>query len=99
MPLLDTVLLRKRFIIETLFEVLKSSMGLEHTRHWIPHQCPGPYSLLPGGNHPLTFSASYLFGVLGVIAGSEVSTLSNRTTQCPECCELTFQPVPAAAPR
>ncbi|MYF35293.1 MAG: hypothetical protein F4226_00405 [Synechococcus sp. SB0678_bin_12] len=23
----------------------------------------------------------------------------HRTTQCPECCELTFQPVPAAAPR
>ncbi|MXW12266.1 MAG: hypothetical protein F4X84_02370 [Synechococcus sp. SB0662_bin_45] len=33
MTLLDTVLLRKRFIIETLFEVLKSSMGLEDTRH------------------------------------------------------------------
>ena len=36
MPLLDKVLLRKRCIIETLFEVLKSSMGLEYTRHRSP---------------------------------------------------------------
>ena len=36
LPLLDTVLLGKRFIIETLFEVLKSSMVLEHTRHHSP---------------------------------------------------------------
>ena len=35
-PLLDKVLLRKRFIIETLFDKLKSSMGLEHTRHRSP---------------------------------------------------------------
>ena len=33
MPLLDKLLLRKRFIIETLFDRLKSQMGLEHTRH------------------------------------------------------------------
>ena len=33
MPLLDKLLLRKRFIIETLFDKLKSQMGLEHTRH------------------------------------------------------------------
>ena len=33
MPLLDKLLLRKRFIIETLFDKLKSHMGLEHTRH------------------------------------------------------------------
>ena len=26
----------------------------------IPHQCPGPYSLLPGGNHPLTFSVCWV---------------------------------------
>ena len=36
MPLLDKVLLRKGLIIETLFEVLKSSMGPDHNRH----QCP-----------------------------------------------------------
>ncbi|MYJ09752.1 MAG: transposase [Gemmatimonadetes bacterium] len=36
LPLLDMVLLRKRFIIETLFAKLKSSMGLEHTRHRWP---------------------------------------------------------------
>ena len=36
MPLLDKVLLRKRFIIETLFDKLKSTMGLEHTRHRSP---------------------------------------------------------------
>ena len=36
MPLLDKLLLRKRFIIETLFDRLKSQMGLEHTRHRSP---------------------------------------------------------------
>ena len=36
LPLLDQVLLGKRCIIETLFEVLKSSMGLGHTRHRWP---------------------------------------------------------------
>ena len=28
--------MRKRFIMETLFEVLKSSMGPEHSRHGSP---------------------------------------------------------------
>ena len=36
MPLLDKVLLRKRCIIETLFDKLKSRMGLEHIRHRSP---------------------------------------------------------------
>ena len=36
MPLLDKLLLRKRFIIETLFDKLKLQMGLEHTRHRSP---------------------------------------------------------------
>ena len=36
MPLLDKALLRKRFIIATLFAKLKSSMGLEHSRHRSP---------------------------------------------------------------
>ncbi len=33
MPLFDKLLLRNRFIVETLFDKLKSDMGLEHTRH------------------------------------------------------------------
>ena len=36
LPLLDKVLLRKRFMLETLFDKLKSSMGLEHTRYRSP---------------------------------------------------------------
>lgn len=36
MPWLDKWLLRKRFIIETVFGVLKKDMGLEHTRHRSP---------------------------------------------------------------
>ena len=36
LPMLDKVLLRKRCIIKTLFDKLKSSMGLEHTRHRWP---------------------------------------------------------------
>ena len=31
--MMNKLLLRKRFIIETLFDKLKSAMGLEHTRH------------------------------------------------------------------
>src|SRR5919202_1129962 len=29
----DKIMLRKRFVIETVFDILKSEMGLEHTRH------------------------------------------------------------------
>ncbi len=36
LPWLDKILLRRRFIIETVFDTLKSSMGLEHTRHRSP---------------------------------------------------------------
>ena len=36
LPLLDKVLLRERCISETLFDKLKSSMGLEHIRHRWP---------------------------------------------------------------
>lgn len=36
MPILDKLLLRKRFIVETLFGKLKSEMGLEHTQHRSP---------------------------------------------------------------
>ena len=36
MPIIDKLLLRKRCIVETLFDKLKSEMGLEHTRHRSP---------------------------------------------------------------
>ena len=36
MPRIDKVLLRKRFLIETVFGQLKTSMNLEHSRHRSP---------------------------------------------------------------
>jgi hypothetical protein len=36
MPWLDKIFLRRRFIIETVFDNLKSSMGIEHSRHRSP---------------------------------------------------------------
>ena len=36
MPVFDKLLLRKRFIVETLFDKLKTEMGLEKTRHRSP---------------------------------------------------------------
>jgi IS5 family transposase len=33
MPMADKILLRKRFVIETVLNTLKSEMGLEHSRH------------------------------------------------------------------
>jgi hypothetical protein len=36
MPLADKIMLRKRFIIETVLDTLKSEMGLEHSRHRSP---------------------------------------------------------------
>ncbi|KKZ15254.1 MAG: hypothetical protein TH68_01360 [Candidatus Synechococcus spongiarum 142] len=36
MPMVDKVLLHKRFGIKTLFEAFKSTMGLEPTRHHSP---------------------------------------------------------------
>ena len=32
-PVYDKILMRKRFLVETVFGVLKQNMGLEHTRH------------------------------------------------------------------
>jgi Transposase DDE domain len=32
-PLADKILLRKRFVIETVLDILKCEMGLEHSRH------------------------------------------------------------------
>jgi len=36
MPLGDKLMLRKRFVIETVFDILKCEMGLEHSRHRSP---------------------------------------------------------------
>jgi hypothetical protein len=33
MPLADTLMRRKRFVIETVLDILKCEMGLEHSRH------------------------------------------------------------------
>ena len=33
MPLTDKLMLRKRFVIETVLDILKGEMGLEHSRH------------------------------------------------------------------
>jgi hypothetical protein len=33
MPLADKIMLRKRLVIETVLDTLKSEMGLEHSRH------------------------------------------------------------------
>ncbi len=36
MPVYDKVILRKRFLVETVFEKLKIGMNIEHTRHRSP---------------------------------------------------------------
>ena len=36
MPLADKIMLRKRFVIETVLDTLKTEMGLEHSRHRSP---------------------------------------------------------------
>ena len=36
MPVFDKFMLRARFILETVFDVLKQVQGLEHTRHRSP---------------------------------------------------------------
>lgn len=36
MPLIEKIMLRKRFLIETLFDILKIHMNLSHTRHRSP---------------------------------------------------------------
>jgi len=33
MPVADKIMLRKRFVIETVLDILKCEMGLEHSRH------------------------------------------------------------------
>jgi Transposase DDE domain len=51
----DKILLRKRFVIETVFDILKSEMGLEHSRHRSPVNamvhvlsCLAAYAFRPG---------------------------------------------------
>lgn len=39
MPLIEKLLLRKRFLIETIFDILKVHMNLSHTRHRSPINC------------------------------------------------------------
>jgi hypothetical protein len=36
MPMADKIMLRKRFLIETVLDTLKSERGLEHSRHRSP---------------------------------------------------------------
>ena len=55
LPLTDKVLLRKRFVIETVLDTLKSEMGLEHSRHRSPRNalvhilsCLTAYAFRPG---------------------------------------------------
>ena len=36
MPLIEKIMLRKRFLVETLFDILKIHMNLSHTRHRSP---------------------------------------------------------------
>src|SRR5215210_5264367 len=36
MPLADKIMLRKRFVIETVLDILKCEMGLDHSRHRAP---------------------------------------------------------------
>jgi hypothetical protein len=36
MPMADKLMLRKRFLIETVLDTLKSEMGIEHSRHRSP---------------------------------------------------------------
>jgi Transposase DDE domain len=55
MLLSDKIMLRKRFVIETVFDILKCEMGLEHTRHRSPKSamvhvlsCLVAYAYRPG---------------------------------------------------
>ena len=72
MPLLDKLLLCKRFIIETLFNKLKSGMGLEHTRH------RSPINALV---HLVSCLVAYtLAQCKGTIANSGYIPISNRSS-------------------
>ena len=54
MPMIDKLMLRRRFIVETVFDALKSQFGLVHTRHRSPTNamvhilsCIAAYQLSP----------------------------------------------------
>ena len=54
MPIIDKLMLRRRFIVETVFDALKSQFGLVHTRHRSPNNamvhilsCIAAYQLSP----------------------------------------------------
>ena len=55
LPIADKLMLRKRFVIETVLDTLKSEMGLEHSRHRSPVNamvhvlsCLAAYAFRPG---------------------------------------------------
>ena len=55
LPLADKIMLRKRFVIETVLDTLQSEMGLEHSRHRSPRNamvhilsCLTAYTFRPG---------------------------------------------------
>ena len=47
MPMADKIMLRKRFLIETVLDTLKSEMRLEHSRHRSPVNAMVHIPLLP----------------------------------------------------
>ncbi len=52
MPMIDKLLLRRRFIVETVFDALKSQLGLVHTRHRSPTRlCPQIFDMLSWLRH------------------------------------------------
>lgn len=55
MPMVDKLILRRRFVVETVFDTLKSQLGLVHTRHRSPTNamvhilsCIAAYQIAPG---------------------------------------------------
>ena len=69
MPIIDKGLLRKRFIIETVFDKLKTSMGLEHSRHRAPANA---------FVHILSCIAAYMLGKIKVKMGPVTVTKTNQ---------------------
>ena len=69
LPNNDKGLLRKRFIIETVFDKLKTSMGLEHSRHRAPANA---------FVHILSCIAAYMLGKNKVKMGPVTVTKTNQ---------------------
>src|SRR3954467_163789 len=66
MPMADKIMLRKRFVIETVLDTLKSEIGLEHSRHRSPVNpmghvlsCLLAYAFRPG-KPSISLSSKYL---------------------------------------